>query len=548
MGALNCRARRIARALAVTATAAGLILAGAINAPTASAAAPAVIQRPATGVTADALPTVQINGVVWDQVIVGDVVYAGGQFTSARPAGAPAGTSESPRSNLLAYSLSTGQLITGFAPSFNGVIKALAVSPDKTRLYVGGDFSVVDGKSRSRLAVFTITAGGTGALLAGFAPVFNTRVNALAVSNTAIYAGGWFTAVNSTPRSRLVAISPTTGAVLPWAPSANYNVNALTLSPDQSRLIVGGQFTALNTTTAYGLGAVDTGAGAATVPWAVNTLVRDSGTNSGITGLKTVGNVVYGTGYRYGTGNGTFEGVFAASPNNGNVIWLQDCHGDSYDVTVTGGLVYAVSHAHDCSNIGGWPNDEVDYQHNTAVTVDARGTVNRNTATGYSNFAGQPAPALVNWFPTFAVGSFTGQYQAGWTVESTSSYVVQGGEFTKVNGVPQQGLVRFAVPTVAAKKQGPVVAPTISARYQFGTLRFTTTASWDRDDQVLTYRVYREGVATPVCTTTATSQFWNRPTVSCSISNPARGTYRYRIGVSDPDGNTLYGPYVSVRV
>jgi hypothetical protein len=44
------------------------------------------------------------------------------------------------------------------------------------------------------------------------------------------------------------------------------------------------------------------------------------------------------------------------------VIWLQDCHGDSYDVTAMGGLVYSVSHAHDCSNIGGWPNDEVDYQ------------------------------------------------------------------------------------------------------------------------------------------------------------------------------------------
>ena len=44
--------------------------------------------------TADALPTVQINGVVWNQEIVGNTVYVGGDFTTARPAGAAAGTNE----------------------------------------------------------------------------------------------------------------------------------------------------------------------------------------------------------------------------------------------------------------------------------------------------------------------------------------------------------------------------------------------------------------------------------------------------------------------
>src|SRR5690606_19035005 len=65
-----------------------------------------------TTVTADVLPTVQINGIVWDQEVVGNVVYAAGAFTQARPAGAAAGTNETPRSNLLAYNLTTGQLIT----------------------------------------------------------------------------------------------------------------------------------------------------------------------------------------------------------------------------------------------------------------------------------------------------------------------------------------------------------------------------------------------------------------------------------------------------
>ena len=59
----------------------------------------------------------QINGVVWSQVVVGNTVYVGGEFTSARPAGAPAGTQETVRSNLLAYDIRTGELITSFAPT-----------------------------------------------------------------------------------------------------------------------------------------------------------------------------------------------------------------------------------------------------------------------------------------------------------------------------------------------------------------------------------------------------------------------------------------------
>ena len=42
-------------------------------------------------VTADALPTVQIDGVAWAQAVVGNTVYVAGEFTTARPAGAPAG-------------------------------------------------------------------------------------------------------------------------------------------------------------------------------------------------------------------------------------------------------------------------------------------------------------------------------------------------------------------------------------------------------------------------------------------------------------------------
>lgn len=70
---------------------------------------------PAT-VAVDGLPTVQIDGVVWSQAVVGNTVYADGDFRTARPAGAAAGTNTVARTHLLAYDIRTGGLITSFRP------------------------------------------------------------------------------------------------------------------------------------------------------------------------------------------------------------------------------------------------------------------------------------------------------------------------------------------------------------------------------------------------------------------------------------------------
>lgn len=93
---------------------------------------------PAT-VSADPLPTVQVDGVVWSQVVVGNTVYAAGSFKNVRPAFAYEGHPHSSvRNNLLAYDITTGKLVTTFVPDLNGQALAVAASPDGKRLYVGG--------------------------------------------------------------------------------------------------------------------------------------------------------------------------------------------------------------------------------------------------------------------------------------------------------------------------------------------------------------------------------------------------------------------------
>ena len=161
-----------------------LLAVGLIAAPPAAAdTVPVDPSNPATPVTlaADGLPTVQIDGVVWSQVTVGNTVYVAGSFQNARPAGSAPGVNTVPRHNLLAYDIRTGVLIPGFAPDLNGQALAITASPDGTRVYVVGDFTQVNGQWRVRVAAFDTA---TGALVAGFRPTLASQGRAVAATNT----------------------------------------------------------------------------------------------------------------------------------------------------------------------------------------------------------------------------------------------------------------------------------------------------------------------------------------------------------------------------
>ena len=405
----------------------------------AQAAVPPVSARTGHVVTADALPTVQINGVVWTQAVIGDRVFAGGEFSRARPAGAAPGTQERTRWNLISYNLNTGKL-NSFAPKLNGPVRALAVSASGKTLFVGGSFTKVGTYTRNRFAAFRISDGK----LLGKRPSFNNTVFALAVTSSTVYAGGSFTRVNGVSRPRLAAVQAGSGALTGWDPVADNTVRALTLTGDRTKVVAGGSFARINGLISHGLQAVDPSSGARR-RWNINAVVKDYGANAAILSLAADGDTVYGTGYAFGGGN--FEGVFAADDTVGDVRWLQDCHGDTYSVAPVGSVIYSVSHAHFCANIGGFREfTPRRHQRALAVTKNVRGTVATNSQRGYANFGGRPAPSIYNWFPEVNAGTFTGMSQGAWSVVGSADYVMLGGEFTSVNGVRQQGLVRFARP------------------------------------------------------------------------------------------------------
>ena len=521
-------------------------------ATSASAAVPPVVPVTSTGISADALPTVQVNGVVWSQVVVGNTVYAAGSFSNARPAGAAPGTNLTARSNVLAYNITTGQLITSFNPQVNAQVLSIAAAPDGSRIYIGGDFSVVSGQARNKVAALDPV---TGALDTSFAATgVGGQVRAVAATATAVYVGGGFNNLgNGTPRPNLAAFRASDGAVLPWNPSADYTVWAVTVSTDGQWVFAGGSFQFVGGLSAYGLAKVNATSGALDTTW--KPIVRNAGPDTGISSLKVQGAFVYGSSWTYGAG-GNLEGAFKIPVANSTAEWITACHGDNYSIFMTGGVVYTAGHAHYCGDMGGgFPQYPAwRYQHSQAWT-DAVGGEIMSDQLNHTNWHGLVnGPAMVAWTPVMGIGSYTGIYQAGWSVEGNNDYVVYGGEFPTVNGVGQQGLVRFARRALAPNKQGPLfpsgafaprLVPTSSS-----SLRVSWVAGYDRDDYTLTYRVIRNGnFAAPRLTTTAGSTWWSLPTVGFVDTGLTPGaTYQYQLVALDPSGNTVFGTTASVTM
>jgi hypothetical protein len=324
----------------------------------------------------------------------------------------------------------------------------------------------------------------------------------------------------------------------------------MVLAPKGDKVVVGGQFTTVNGTDAYGLAALNSSTGAL-LPFAAGQDVRNAGENSAIVGLSTDGEKVYGAGFVFGAG-GNLEGGFAADPSDGKLLWIHDCHGDHYSTFARGEVFYTVGHAHHCGNVGGFPETYPrTWWRGLAFTSDARGTVAKNTVGRYQNWEGKPAPTLLTWWPTISLGSYTGQYQGGWHVTGTKNYVVIGGEFTKVNGKAQQGLVRFAVKKVAPNKARPRLkgadfVPTLTSRTP-GKVTVTWHANWDQDNELLTYKLVRDGVtSSPIYTRRARSTFWKMRSMTFSDTVAPGSTHTYRLYVSDPLGNRVAGDPVTI--
>ena len=516
--------------------------------------------------TAAPLPTVQIDGVAWGQLVVGDVVYVVGSFNSARPAGAPAGQQEVPRSNILAYDLSTGELIEDFAPTLNGAGRSLALSEDGKTLYVAGEFDRVNDEWHSRLAAFDISQGH-GTLISSFQPVFSTTVKDIAVAGDTLYVGGYFTKVNKQQRTRLAALKASTGELLDWTASAegpNAQVYAIEVSPDHSKVVIGGSFSSVNGSSrpGYGMALLDASTGEV-LPMPVNDTVRTAGEKAAIFDIAVDDAGFYATAYsavgRLDEAN--LEGSFKADWN-GNLIWLEPCHGDTYGIAPTKEIVYTVGHAHSCETIYGFPNmPEVRKDGSHPLYVRAMAFTNspditirqQGVADGYQDWStsGLKSPTIIGWYPDLEAGKVTKMSQAAYKVDVTDKYVLMVGEFIEADGKVQQGIVRYprraGQPTLPPEGKAENLAAKAEVTTS-GSVKVSFTATWDRDDPTLTYSLYRDNETTPVATEKISDTRWALNDHSLEDTTCSAGEHTYRLVVSDPSGNTITAQMPSVTV
>lgn len=524
---------------------AGLLAVG--GAP-AAAPAQAAAAAPALQVmTADPQPTWQTNGVVWAMEVVGDVVYVGGSFSRVRPPGAAPGAQEVARRNLAAFDVATGALLP-WAPDVRApesstttdvscqpgaaagtrtcdTVYEVKASPDGTRLYVGGDFNRVDGRARDKVAAF-VTA--TGALDPAFSPAVYGRVRALAVTGTTVYAGGSFTrAWPGVDRTRLAAFSRADGSLLPWAPSVDRTVYALAMAPDGSRVVVGGEFDTVNTTVIHGLAAVDAATGA-TTRWDGRDIPRISATKySYVTDLVVDQDTVYAS----ANGEGSFDGRLAADPYTGVSRWVDYCAGATWSLALVRDVLYSGSHAHNCASTpGGFPE-----AYNGILAANRR----------YYRLLAQDArsgtPTIQHWFPTTDGGI---QQKLGpRTMATDGRHLWTGGEFTTVNGAPQQSLTRFTFADVSPDVGRPRTPdPVRAGTSATGSVTVHFRGTEDLDDELLTYELIRDhDTARPVAVVEGRSKPWAYPDFTFVDTGLEPGsTHTYDVRATDPAGNRSY--------
>jgi trimeric autotransporter adhesin len=346
-------------------------------------------------------------GRVDDMIRIGNVVYVAGDFTVASShSGAVVR-----RSYLAAEDATSGALLP-FAPVLNGRAYFLAASPDRSTLYVGGQFTTVDGQPHAKLVGFDVATGRVSAAVPNLA--INGTVKAIAPVGSDLYIGGAFTSVAGQSHQRLARLTGGPGHFAPdaaWKGSASDEVRDLIADPATGRLLVGGWFKALDGSAASPhLGAVSLASGAL-MPWTSHPTAE-------ILDLARSGSALYAA---MGGPGGT---ALAFDVATGRQLWYYKTDGNVQAVATVGG--YPVYGMH---------GDYVAPKPNASMSeYGSSARISRHKV-----FMLSPAGVLQPWAPAL---TSTDGVLGVWALKSGLGNLYVGGDFTKVNGASQD---RFAI-------------------------------------------------------------------------------------------------------
>ena len=445
------KSRRLAAAIV-----SGSVVLGGFALPAAAETAPLA----APAIDADVVSMWQTNPTIWALQHQGGVLYAGGNFTSVRPPGAAPGVNEQAQSALAGFDGASGAFLTGWRPRVEmgkgtgkpGTVFTLAAAPDGRTLYVGGRFTHIDGNWRPNVAAFDISNPWAPTLLprSAFSVNTNGKVGALAATAQTVYIGGEFTKINGANQSRIAAVDASGGglkagfAPVVAQPYTGYKaaVNTITVTP--ARVYLGGMFNQVNGVPQNGLAVVDPTTGASDAGFTVPSLRPAS--------IVTTSTVHDGVLYIAGKDEKTstsnrLEGVMAMNSGTGAQLWGRDfarCMGDTFAVLVAQSTLWTGTHAHNCSALGGFP--ELKPRFYGAVIGHDIGNSGR----------------LVHFFPQVGGSkNVAGSQNNVRALATDGQQLFVGGGWLKANGANQSSLMRFdaAGPGDAPTASFPTAAP-----------------------------------------------------------------------------------------
>jgi hypothetical protein len=186
------------------------------------------------------------NGTVYSVARAGDYVYVGGKFTRARSA--TAGGKSFAATNVARFRADTGVGDPTWTPDITGADTATAVyalTAAGGNVWIGGKFNAVDGSARRNLAA---VSAETGVVDPGADPVVGTETNngvrALLAdpSGTRVYVGGYFLQIDGKSSRYLGALDLSGNLDAKWRPKTDSNVRNLSFSCDGATVFAGGKF------------------------------------------------------------------------------------------------------------------------------------------------------------------------------------------------------------------------------------------------------------------------------------------------------------------
>ncbi len=306
---------------------------------------------------------------------IGSTIYVGGKFLQVQNGiGGPKYT----QSYLAAFDVNTGEWIPTFNPVINAPVWKIMASPDGTKLFVGGEFSAINGVANTTaLAALDPVSGapvpGTSWLGYASRPSGSYDIRAMSIQGQWLYLGGNFTRITGgtgnnltgpLTMSRLARVRLSDGRPdwnwFPTLETAPMDINA---SAQGDRVYAVGAFSTLNgvTLNPNHQATIDTVTGAA-VPGLKPWVPTQPGVSEPSNTILEVGNHVYQGGsqhylHSYARSDYTFERGFIT----------QNAGGDYQSLAYKDGILYGSCHC------------VTDYQFRTRPTSRRRGTIAGST-------------------------------------------------------------------------------------------------------------------------------------------------------------------------